>query len=184
MVYLTTDDHISITKNCKKSNPLKIVRMTSDKFLGTETLETKITNRKLCEKKVNWLTTKEILLKKEDTYLIYMRKDFEEDYQILNIKKTCKTTPPKIKETDLTPLWPNGKEIAEVKLNDIKSTLEFIPMDARPFYTNLKGNRNIEDDVDGFSGTPDFHLNYYLAFVLEFFLCELFLFKLLSVKTY
>lgn len=57
-------------------------------------------------------------------------------------------------------LWPNGKPIAAAKLSDIKSLMHLIPRDAHTFYKNLRGDNNVEDDIDGFGAEPDFEIEY------------------------
>lgn len=55
-------------------------------------------------------------------------------------------------------MWLDGKEISAPKLKDIKSIMHLIPQDCKNFYKNVQGRDGIEDDIDGFSGTPDFDL--------------------------
>lgn len=38
------------------------------------------------------------------------------------------------------------------------SIMHLIPQDCKYFYTNLHGQEGLEDDVDGFSGSPDFEV--------------------------
>ena len=46
--------------------------------------------------------------------------------------------------------WPNGKPIAEAKLQNLKEMMHLIPADALPFYKNLQGT-NIIEDVEGYN---------------------------------
>ena len=55
-------------------------------------------------------------------------------------------------------VWPNGKPISDPKLKDLQSILHLIPADAQPFYKNLASSGHIEDDVERFTGTPDFEM--------------------------
>lgn len=63
-------------------------------------------------------------------------------------------------EEDLTLLWPNGKEIPQAKLDNLKSMFDLIPKDCLPFYKSLRGNENIMNDVDGFGDSVDFSIDY------------------------
>lgn len=56
-------------------------------------------------------------------------------------------------------LWPDGKPIAEKKLEDLRFLLPLIPKDAKRFYKNLVVDPTIEDDLDGY-GQPDFDVEY------------------------
>jgi len=58
----------------------------------------------------------------------------------------------------LTKLWPNGKEINQAKLDDIKSIMHLIPADAHEFYTHFTGNAIIEEDINGFNENLDFDI--------------------------
>ena len=55
-------------------------------------------------------------------------------------------------------IWPDGKEISTPKLEDIKSIMRLIPQDCKYFCANLQGKEGLEDDVDGFTGSPDFQV--------------------------
>lgn len=57
----------------------------------------------------------------------------------------------------LIPQWPQGKEIAQAKVDDIKSVMHLIPADCHDFYNTIKGNINIVDDIDGIH-RPDFEI--------------------------
>lgn len=63
-----------------------------------------------------------------------------------------------LSETLLTQLWPNGKEINQAKLDDIKSIMHLIPADAHEFYTHFTGNAIIEENVNGFNENLDFDI--------------------------
>lgn len=158
----TVDDYMNIMRKCKTRNPLKVIRMKNVNFLSCKTIEENIINRKMytSKKKVNWLRTKEILLKKEFPFSIFMRSDIKEEseFEELDIKKRAgkRIIRVNIQRNELVPLWPDGKAIAQPKLDDLKSIFELIPADCRPFYENLKGSNQIIDDVDGFGTVPDF----------------------------
>lgn len=154
----TPEDYIQTMKNCRKVKPMIVHRLTKEDFLSSRNLETKITNRKKAEDgcKINWLETKEIVLKKEKMFSIFMRNNLDEDLKEINIKKNTRSRTVLTKSVmDL--LWPTGKAISEAKLTDIMSILHLIPHDAKAFYKTLKGE-TIEDDIDGFTGPVDFEV--------------------------
>lgn len=145
-------------KSCKKKKPLEVYRMKTEDFLSTNKIKKKLVNRKVCvnKKKINWLKTKEILIEKEKPYSIFMKTTESVEFQELNIEKRAKKISLEISDKDLTLLWPNGKEIPQVKLDDLKSMFDLIPKDCIAFYKSLKGNKNIRDDVDGYGDGIDF----------------------------
>ncbi|CAK1590203.1 unnamed protein product [Parnassius mnemosyne] len=155
----TPDQYINVIKSCKKKNPLKVYRMQRNDFFSTSKMEKKIVNRKtfVTKAKVNWLRTKKILLKRDEKYTIYME-NTDGMFEELNIEKRLRGKRLEISEEDLVLLWPNGKEIAQAKLDDLKSIFDFIPKDCLDFYKTLKGNDNITEDVDGFDCVTDFEL--------------------------
>lgn len=57
-------------------------------------------------------------------------------------------------------LW--AKRLQNLKilqnLDDLRSMFHLIPKDCLDFYKSLQGDENIEDDLEGFSGQPDFHI--------------------------
>ncbi|CAH0558689.1 unnamed protein product [Brassicogethes aeneus] len=59
----------------------------------------------------------------------------------------------------LESLWPNGKPVAQPKLNDIRSYLHLIPEADHNFYTSLIGDPSIEEDIYGYNGELDFDLD-------------------------
>ncbi|KAL0822827.1 hypothetical protein ABMA28_004824 [Loxostege sticticalis] len=155
----TADEYISVIKRSKKKNPIQVQRMGKEDFFSTKKIEKNIVNRKICvnKVKVNWLQTKEILLKKEYMHTIFMKTQNEE-HQELNIEKKIKGKSLELTQDDFTLLWPNGKEIPQAKLDDLKSLFEFIPKDCLDFYNSLQGNSTLQDDIDGFGGEPDFNI--------------------------
>lgn len=157
----TPEDYIQIMKNCKKKKPMSVHRMRKEDFLSSAKLEKRITNRKKATdgSKVSWLNTKEIMLKKEDVFSIFMRCNLDEEYIMeVNIKKNVRGGIARL-TLDLMDLrWPKGKPIPEPKLKDLKSLLHLIPEDAQYFYKNLTGDGTVQDDIDGFSGEVDFEV--------------------------
>lgn len=154
----TPDDYIEIMKNCRKIKPMIVDRLTKEDFLSSRNLETKITNRKKAVdgSKISWLDTKEIVLKKEEMYFIFMRNNLDDELKEVSIKKNIRSRTV-ITNSDMDLLWPTGKAISEAKLSDIKSILHLIPNDAKDFYKTLTSS-DIEDDIDGFTGPIDFEV--------------------------
>lgn len=156
----TPEDYMRIMQICKKSKPMQVHRMRKEDFLSSANLEKRIINRKKATdgSKVSWLKTKEIMLRKEDEFSIFMRSDLDSDYQEVNLKKNLRGNTVSLTKELMDPLWPNGKPVPEAKLNDLKSLLHLIPEDAQDFYKKLTGDVTVEDDIDGFSGEVDFEV--------------------------
>lgn len=156
----TPEDYMQIMQVCKKNKPMQVQRMKTEDFLSSANLEKKITNRKKATdgSKVSWLNTKEIMLKKEDEFSIFMRSNLDDEPIEVNIKKNLRGNTGLLTKQVMDPLWPNGKPIPEAKLNDLISLLHLIPDDAQEYYKKLTGNSTVQDDIDGFSGTVDFEV--------------------------
>ncbi|KAH9639301.1 hypothetical protein HF086_012911 [Spodoptera exigua] len=156
----TPDDYIHVMKTCKKTNPMHVHRMKNEDFLSSLKLEKNIINRKktVDGEKVSWLHTKEIMIKKDEMFKIYMKTDLNEEFKVVDIKKNVRGRQYFITKALMAPLWPTGKPVPDAKLKDLKSMLHLIPQDSHDFYVKLTGNEDTEDDIDGFSGQPDFEL--------------------------
>ncbi|XP_063232475.1 uncharacterized protein LOC134536612 [Bacillus rossius redtenbacheri] len=158
----TPADYIDVMKTCRKKKPLIVSKMNPGDFLGTKRIEGSITNRKMSEdnRKVSWLNARQITLKREEPFLLYITTDFKsEDELVINIKKSTRGRPKADDIWKLIPLWPNGKPITAAKSADIESIKHLIPADAVDFYRNLTAaNDAQEDDVDGFNNTLDFDI--------------------------
>ncbi|XP_045503544.1 uncharacterized protein LOC123700387 [Colias croceus] len=154
----TPEDYIRTMKSCKKNKPMIVQRLDKKDFLSSQNLEKKTTNRKKAEdgSKVSWLDTKEIVIKKEQLHSIFMRRNLDEPYIEVNLKKNVRSVSQPLSLRDMDLLWPTGKPISEAKLKDIKSIMHLIPSDAQDFYKKLKSDEIFEDDIDGFSGALDF----------------------------
>lgn len=154
------EDYIRIMEECRTKNKFKVSRMLSSEFYGTAELEKQIVNRKVDvgNKKISWLKTREILLDKEKPFSIFLRTNFDDDsdYAEIDIRKKQLGRPAMFKDL-LMPMWLKGKKISNPKLVDIKSVMHLIPNDCKQFYENITGT-DIMDDVDGFSGAPDFEV--------------------------
>lgn len=136
-------------------------RIEATKFISTANLEQNIVNRKMyTNEKVSWLKTKEILLKKQHPCSIFMKESFAEDFRQIDIKKRTQGRLSLLRSSSFTILWPNGKEISKSKLKDLKSLMQFIPKDSQWLYKNFIASEDIVDDVEGFSGNPDFDIDF------------------------
>lgn len=155
----TMQDYINIMKSCRRKNPLIITEMSGSQFFSVGDLEKEIVNRKIdvSKNKISWLKTKVIKLVKEKPFSIFLKYSHDEndEFHEVLLQKNVKRQAPASFKSDLQILWPNGKEISNLKLQDIKSLMPFIPMDAKAFYKNLKG-MNFDDDLDGFGNQLDF----------------------------
>ncbi|CAH1634676.1 unnamed protein product [Spodoptera littoralis] len=158
----TAEDYINVMKSCRKKNPLKVYRMQMKDFVSTSKIEKKIVNRKtfISKEKVNWLKTKEICIKKNFKHSIFMKIDGV--VKELNIEKKVRGKVLDISEDDFNYLWPDGKEIAQAKLDDLTSMFHLIPKDCLDFYKFLKGKES-EEDVDGYGAEPDFEVELELG---------------------
>uniref|UniRef100_A0A6P7GZ20 Uncharacterized protein LOC114348666 n=1 Tax=Diabrotica virgifera virgifera TaxID=50390 RepID=A0A6P7GZ20_DIAVI len=141
-------------RSCRKQRPLVVTQMHVEDFLGVINIEKKIANRKVTEdkEKINWLKIRSIKIEKSDPFrLMIQQHDFSQPYQTISIKKSSRgrTANQEIFSV-LIPLWPNGKPIAEAKLQNLKEMMHLIPADALTFYQNLQG-ANVTEDVEGYN---------------------------------
>lgn len=110
-------------------------------FVSIEKLEKNITNRKVFinKVKVNWLTTKNIQIRK-DVHSVFMSSGNNEEYQELYIGRKFKGSVLPLCSEFLIP-WPDGKPITQAKLDDLKSMFNLIPEDCLSFYKKPAGYR-------------------------------------------
>lgn len=150
----TPSDYIEVMRSCRKKRPLIVTQMSGKDFLGVMNIEKKITNRKITDdkEKINWLKIRSIKIEKQEPFsLMIQQHDFSQPYQKISIKKSSRGRPGTEEIfSDLLPLWPNGKPIAEAKLQNLKEMMHLIPADALPFYQNLQ-SVNITEDVEGYN---------------------------------
>ncbi|KAH9632068.1 hypothetical protein HF086_015272 [Spodoptera exigua] len=118
----TPDDYIHVMKTCKKTNPMHVHRMKNEDFLSSLKLEKNIINRKktVDGEKVSWLHTKEIMIKKDEMFKIYMKTDLNEEFKVVDIKKNVRGRQYFITKALMAPLWPTGKPVPDAKLKDLK----------------------------------------------------------------
>lgn len=157
------DDYIRVMEECRTKKKFEVTRMKSTDFFTTAEIEKQINNRKtdINKQKVSWLRSREIFIEKIKPYSICFKENFEDDtYVEIDIKKKQVGRPnTKTFKDNFLPMWPDGKEISAPKLKDIKSIMHLIPQDCKYFYRNLQSREGLEDDIDGFSGSPDFDLD-------------------------
>lgn len=159
----TPEDYMKVMEGCRRKNKFVITRMRSTDFRSSEKLEANITNRKtdVNKEKISWLQTREIMLDKAKPFSIFMKTRFDASAYIeVDIRKKQVGRPTEhFGHRNYLPLmWPNGKKISDLKLQDIRSVMHLIPEDCHSFYKSLQGDANLEDDLDGFTGLPDFEI--------------------------
>lgn len=161
----TVDDYVNVMKVCRKKNALVVHRMEKEEFFGTQILEKQITNRKVDteNRKINWLQTRELEIRKDKPLSIFMRSDFNQNTAVeLRIHRQERKGRPSIGPVQLSQhlilLWPSGKPISQPKLEDLKTLLPLIPKDARPLYRSFYSDDDVQDDIDGFNGHLDFEV--------------------------
>lgn len=152
-------DYANIIKGCRKKNPIGVSFLKKDDFLCTGKIEKQITNRKkdVKEDKINWFLIKEIKIEQDKPYSIFIKNVHNAaDYSEVNIKKR-QGRPTNSSNSNflqnLEQLWPNGKPVAQAKLDDIESYMYLIPAADQPFYLHLTGDPSIEEDIDGYNVT-------------------------------
>lgn len=155
-MYLPSD-YINVMKECRKKNPLIVTELTSKEFFGTSLIEKSITNRKVSVdgEKINWLTIRSIKITKTEPLSLFIQQNaFNSGVKEVNIKKITRGRQLQNQSnlfSNLVELWPQGKTIAEPKLLNLREMYHLLPADCLGFYEKLKGNANIEEDVDCFN---------------------------------
>ncbi|KAK5640934.1 hypothetical protein RI129_009481 [Pyrocoelia pectoralis] len=84
------EDYANVIKGCRKRNPIEVVFLEKNDFVGTGNIEKLITNRKkdVNETKINWLQIKEIKIQQDKPYSIFIKNMHNApDYSEINIKK-------------------------------------------------------------------------------------------------
>lgn len=152
-------DYVNIMKTCRRKNPLIVTEMSKEHFYSIANLEKEITNRKTdtLKNKISWLQTRVIKIEKDKPFSIFLKYSHNEndEFHEVLLQKNLKRPAPSTFKNDIDILWPNGTEISNKKLQDIKSLMPFIPMDAKHFYRGLKG-LDFDDDLDGYGENLDF----------------------------
>lgn len=153
-------DYINVIKNCKKKNPFIVTAMTKEDFKSSATLERMIVNRKkdVLGGKVNWLFVRKIKMEKEHPYSLFFRfsHNKDEEYTEIDLRPKQRGKQTLSLSSDLNLLWPEGKAISDLKLQNIQEIMHLIPEGEQDFYKNLCGSEEVIDDIDGFDGEVDF----------------------------
>lgn len=151
-------DYADIMKVCRTKNPLEVTFLNRDDFVSTAKIEKQITNRKkdIDEMKINWLHMKEIKVQRDKPYSLFVKNIHNSsEYSEINIRK--RQGRPRDSDinfsNNLERLWPNGKPVAQAKLDDIRSYMHLIPAADQGFYLNLIGDTSIEEDIEGYNVT-------------------------------
>ncbi|CAG4955556.1 unnamed protein product [Parnassius apollo] len=129
-------------------------------FVGVSKMMKTIVNRKkdIEGNAISWLKTKEINIFKNRPSRIFLSTCHGGQTHEVDLNKKPKRRAinnPLTLSRHYEQLWPQGKPISQPKLEDIKFLLHLVPSDARKYYENLTGSRDLEDDVEGFDGSID-----------------------------
>lgn len=155
----TDEDYMNIRRKCRRKNKFVVTRLQREDFRSILPLENVITNRKvdIDKNKISWLNTIEIELQSNSPTKIYMRSKLTDQPQVLNISKLRKNKP-RFDQIELPLLWPNGRELSDAKVRDLKEILKLVPNDSKLFYQFLKTVKTSEfvDDIEGFGLTIGF----------------------------
>lgn len=151
---VNSPDHwIEIIKGTKKKEPtFEVTKMEPNDFFTSQDLQILIVNRKVDEKKINWLKTRTIKLDKEQLFYLYMFYD-DELLRRVDIRKK-NVTPQQFKETELSILYPHGNTITKAKYDDLMQLVTFIDPKHGPFYQQLRTNE-VLNDYDFASGDSE-----------------------------
>lgn len=156
----TPDDYAKVMKTCRKRNPFVVTVMEKTDFKSSATLENMVINRKkdIVGEKVNWLQVREIKIEKCQPYSLFFKYSHNDtdDYIEVDIKPKQKGKQNLTFNLEMELLWPEGKPISPLKLNDIKSVMHLIPEVDQHFYKTLISDDAIIDDIDGYNGPIDF----------------------------
>lgn len=157
----TADDFINIMKSCRRKNKFEVIKLTKNDFHSIKPILNQITNRKtdIHKNKLSWLETHEIQLKKSEPTTLFMKTKLSCEAASVDIGKgTKKRRKPIDFNVDLPLLYPEGRELSNDKIKDLKEVVKLVPADAKPFYNFLKTMKGGDfiDDIDGFGSTLDF----------------------------
>lgn len=142
------DDWIEVIKAARKKDPFKIRKMTTEDFVSTKKLENNITNRKVTAEKakVKWLSIQWLLYHKNHPFTIFFKYSNNPEvlFESVDIKKRNSVN---IANMELDVLYPVGKQISVEKKKDLIELLQYIPPVYHDFYTNIKANVSVPNDV-------------------------------------
>jgi len=156
----TVEDYINTMKASRINKKFVITRMEGKDFVSIESLLKQIVNRKsdTCGEKISWLQAREISLRKDKPFSIFMRTSFSSSSASeIEIGKKSLGRRKNVFVPKLPSLWPSGKPLSVPKLADIRSLLPLVPIDCQALYLGLLSDDAIVDDVHSFSGVPDYN---------------------------
>ena len=160
------EDILKVMTDCRKKNKFIVTRMQRLEFKGTAKLEQSIVNRKvdINGQVVSWLKTREIALRKDNPTCLHMSSDLnDQTTQTVFIGKGKQgIVNQKFTDTfhqELNALYLLPKPIAPAKLSDIRSLMDLIPPDSKPFYESLVSSNEVTDDLEMFGVPPDFDID-------------------------
>lgn len=159
----TPEDYINVMTNCRRKNKFIVTRLTKEDFRSVAPIQNLITNRKMDinKQKISWMTTFEIELHKSDPFKLFMKSKLTDEPTVVDISKRAKNRKSKPHfNMDLPLLYPDGHELSDAKIKDLREMMKLIPVDAKPFYNFLKTTRSNDfiDDIDGFGRVIDFEV--------------------------
>lgn len=145
----------TIVQAKKREPKFKVIEMTSVDFFSTKNLENSIVNRKKTIEgaKLNWLETRNIINRKTETLTLNFKSDFDGTEQQANLSKKLSTENLFV-NSDLEPLFRNGRPITTAKFNDLMELIKYIPMKYHDFYKGLKCEQT-DNDYGLASGCSD-----------------------------
>lgn len=147
----TVDHWIRLISRAKKTEPLFFVKkMESNMFFSTANLQKQIVNRKrnIDGEKINWHKIRQIQIKKDDIFSIYIKQQNKVNIERIDIGKKTITAEQFI-ATDLINLNEGYHLISVNKYQDLQCLLKYIPNSYHEFYRNLKvDNSNIDVDYN------------------------------------
>ncbi|KAJ8874654.1 hypothetical protein PR048_025520 [Dryococelus australis] len=148
------DGYKNVLGTCRKKTFFVVILMEVSDFIGCSEMKKNIVNRKVdtTGNKVNWMDIREIILRKDNPFLLYIKTDHNDQaYVTVDLKKKQPGRPSISTFYDLF-----RKAISRPKLDDLKSMLHLIPSDAKDFYRSLIADKHIVDEIEGFNGPVDF----------------------------
>lgn len=130
----------------RKTRPFKIINMTKDLFISTQSLERNITNRKVSvsKGKVEWLKIQWLKFHKMHPFKFFFKYSNNNDvlFDEVDLKKRNSHV---IQNLEI--LYPDGHVISDKKKKDLMELLNFIPPVNHCFYNELKTSNTAVDII-------------------------------------
>lgn len=142
---------MDVVRSAKKKHPFQVTEMHPNDFQNFKSLLEFVTHRKVDSNgdKVEWLKILLIEVTKEEPFLIkfkYGHGDLEQFRTLDLTKARTKGRPTTIGNKQVDVLHPHGVPVAQAKIVDLKSLLEFIPPVYQDFYNSLHGTDDSSED--------------------------------------